>query len=64
MNGFFFALMLIAMVLTLASLGMGLVSLARGGEFGRKYSNRIMRLRVLFQGLALVLFAIAILTAS
>jgi len=64
MNGFFLVLMLSAMLLTLASLGLGLVSLARGGEFGRKYSNRFMRLRVVFQGLALLLFAVAILTAS
>lgn len=39
-------------------LGFGLVTLLRGGEFSRKYSNEAMRWRVLLQGLALLIFAI------
>lgn len=48
-----------AMLAVLASLGVGLVAMVRGGEFNRKYGNLLMRLRVGFQGLALVLLLIA-----
>ena len=62
MSRFFFILMLGAMFLTLASLFMGLISMVKGGEFNQKYGNKLMRLRVTFQGIALALFALAFLT--
>lgn len=40
---------LIAVTLTLFA---GLYTLFRGGEFGRSYSNKLMRLRVLMQAIA------------
>ena len=49
-------LLFVAMGLTLVVLFTGLVSMARGGEFNRKNSNRLMRLRVLFQGVAVLIF--------
>ena len=64
MSRFFFVMMLIAMFLTLASLAMGLVSMVKGGEFNKKYGNRLMRARVTLQGIALGLFALAFLTSS
>jgi hypothetical protein len=64
MSSFFSFLMVLAMVAVLASLGIGLFAMARGGEFSRKYSNKMMRLRVILQGLALVLFAIAMFSRS
>jgi len=36
----------------------GVGSMFRGGDFNRKYSNKLMRLRILLQALALILFAI------
>ena len=33
-------------------LALGIYSLFRGGEFGRSYSNKLMRLRVLTQAIA------------
>lgn len=33
--------------------------MARGGEFNKKYSNKLMQLRVILQAVALILFAIA-----
>jgi len=60
MTTFFIILMLITMVLVLLSLGIGLVGMAKGGEFGKKYGNRLMRLRVTLQGLALLFFVLAI----
>ena len=47
-----------AMLGTLLVLVIGVVSFAVNGEFYKKNSNKLMRLRVLLQGLALLLFAI------
>ena len=50
----------VAMGLTLVVLFTGLISMARGGEFNRKNANRLMRLRVAFQAIAIVLFLLLI----
>ena len=42
----------------LALLG-GLFALYRGGDFGRSYSNRLMRLRVLLQFVAVMVLVAA-----
>jgi hypothetical protein len=40
------------------TLGVGIFALFRGGDFGRSYSNKLMRLRVVLQfGAILVLMA-------
>ncbi len=36
-------------------LALGLYALFRGGEFGRSYSNKLMRLRVLTQAVAVAI---------
>ena len=36
-------------------LAVGIYSLFRGGEFGRSYSNKLMRLRVVMQALAIAI---------
>ncbi|MFO0995761.1 MAG: twin transmembrane helix small protein [Alphaproteobacteria bacterium] len=36
----------------------GIVSMLRGGEFNRRYGNKLMRLRVATQGVTILLFAI------
>ncbi len=56
--------MIIAMFLTLAILGIGMVSMVKGGEFNAKYSNKLMRMRVIMQGIALACFALAVLSAG
>ncbi len=48
----------IAMAAVLVVLLLGVGSMFRGGEFNRKYANKLMRLRVALQALALILFAI------
>ncbi|HUI17969.1 MAG TPA: twin transmembrane helix small protein [Alphaproteobacteria bacterium] len=48
----------IAMAAVLVVLLFGVASMFRGGEFNRKYANKLMRLRVLLQAVALLLFAI------
>lgn len=53
--------LIILMVITALILLAGMVVMAMGGEVNRKYSNRIMTLRVAAQGLALVILLIAFL---
>ncbi|MFI4987566.1 MAG: twin transmembrane helix small protein [Alphaproteobacteria bacterium] len=48
----------IAMAAVVVVLVAGVVSMFRGGAFNRKYANKLMRLRVLLQAVALILFAI------
>ena len=40
-------------------LAMGLFAMFRGGEFNRSYSNRLMRLRVLMQAIAIAVLVAA-----
>lgn len=47
-----------AIAVVLLSLFAGLVSMARGGTFNARWSNRLMRARVIAQGAALVLLAL------
>ena len=54
-------LLTLALLAVLGVLFAGLFSMARGGDFNRKYGNRLMRWRVALQGLAVVLFALAML---
>ncbi|MCH2395470.1 MULTISPECIES: twin transmembrane helix small protein [Oceanibaculum] len=61
MSDIFFILTVIAMLITLAVLGTGLFAMARGGDFNRRNSNKLMRLRIIAQAVALALFAIAML---
>ena len=49
MATFFFILTGIFAVLTLGSLMVGVVSMGKAGDFNRKYANKLMRLRVMFQ---------------
>lgn len=44
----------LAMVSVLGVLATGLASFAMGGEFNRKYGNKLMRLRVAAQAFALL----------
>jgi len=48
-------LLLVAIGLTVGVLLLGIVSMARGGEFNRRNANRLMRYRVAFQGLAVLI---------
>ena len=52
-------LLIIAMVATVVVLVVGIIGMAVGGEFNKKYGNLLMRWRVILQGLALLFFVIA-----
>ncbi len=51
LNGFVIA----ALAATLIVLIAGVVAMLRGGEFNRKYGNKLMRARVAMQALAIAL---------
>lgn len=62
MHALFPILMVMAMLAVVGSLFVGLFFMARGGRGDPRRSNKAMRLRVMLQGAALVLFVLAILT--
>ena len=46
-----------ALVATVLALFLGLFSMAKGGAFNARYGNKLMRLRVVVQGVAIALVA-------
>ncbi|MCH7932270.1 MAG: twin transmembrane helix small protein [Proteobacteria bacterium] len=48
-------LLVIALVATLAVLAAGMVAMVRGGEFNKKYGNKLMRARVAAQAVAIAI---------
>ena len=62
-----YVLMIIALIACFAVLGVllfGVGSFAKGGDFNRKYANKIMRLRILAQAIAVVLILAAVWAAK
>jgi ABC-type dipeptide/oligopeptide/nickel transport system permease subunit len=55
-----FYFVLLAMLATLVVLGIGIFSLVRGGYFRERWSNKLMRLRILFQAIAIVLLMLMV----
>lgn len=51
-------LIVLALAAVTATLGFGLYSLFRGGDYARSHSNRLMRLRVALQAAAVVLLTL------
>ncbi|MBP2301251.1 twin transmembrane helix small protein [Azospirillum picis] len=62
MHELFPFLLVLAMLAVVGSLFVGLFFMARGGQGDPRRSNKAMRLRVMLQGAALLLFVLAILT--
>lgn len=54
-------LIIVAIAAVTVTLGMGLYSLFRGGDYARTHSNRLMRLRVALQAVAVVLLVVGML---
>ncbi len=57
------ALLIIALIACFAVLGIllfGVASFAKGGDFNRKYANKIMQYRLLAQAIAVVLILVAV----
>jgi predicted membrane protein len=56
-----FSFLIPAALLSVAAvLAAGIYSLFRGGDFGRSYSNKLMRLRVVMQALAIAILVGAV----
>jgi hypothetical protein len=49
----------ISLAAVLITLCVGIYALFRGGDFGRSYSNKLMRLRVLLQFVAVLILVAA-----
>lgn len=60
----FTLLLFIAMTAVLGVLVLGLAAFFKGGEFNRKYGNKLMRARVALQALAVILLLIVLVTAG
>ena len=48
-------LIIISLIAVLIVLGVGIIGMLRGGDFNRRYGNKLMRVRVATQGLAILL---------
>ena len=55
MDNLFDILVILAIGAVTVTLGLGVYSLYRGGDFGRTWSNKLMRLRVVLQTVAIIL---------
>ncbi|MGB4106879.1 MAG: twin transmembrane helix small protein [Alphaproteobacteria bacterium] len=64
MNVFFTICMVLAALAVLGVLVVGIISMVRGGEFNKKYGNKLMRARVILQGVALAMLALAYFTSQ
>jgi len=53
-----YIIVIVACLLVLIVLMIGLGGFTFGGEFNRKYANKIMRLRILLQAIAILLIII------
>ena len=49
--------LVVSMVLALLMVVVGVIAMAKNGNFNKKHSNKLMRMRVLFQGIAVLVFA-------
>ena len=54
-------LIIIGLILVSVVLIIGLVSMLAKGDFNKKYSNKIMRIRVITQGIIILIFALVFL---
>jgi nitrogen fixation-related uncharacterized protein len=59
MHDLFDVLIPVSLLAVLTALGFGLYALFRGGDFGRSYSNKLMRLRVVLQFVAILILVAA-----
>ena len=64
MSTVFNVLLAVALAATLAVLLTGVYGMARGGEFNRKYGNKLMRWRVALQGCAILILVVALLLSG
>ena len=54
-------LIIIGLILVFIVLVIGLISMLLKGDFNKKYSNKLMRLRVITQGIIILIFTLVFL---
>ena len=59
MQALFNVLIPVSIAAVFITLCVGIYALFRGGDFGRSYSNKLMRLRVLLQAVAVAILVAA-----
>ena len=60
MPGFLYYLLIpISLLAVLAVLGTGIYAMFKGGDFNKKYSNKLMRLRITLQFIAIVIITVS-----
>lgn len=64
MNAILFVCLALSALSIIVVLGLGIFSMAKGGEFNKKYGNKLMRARVMLQGLTLLLLVTALFLAK
>ena len=65
MPGFLYYLLIpISLLAVLAVLGTGLYAMFKGGDFNKKYANKLMRLRITLQFVAIVIIMSALYFSS
>ncbi|MFT5180944.1 MAG: hypothetical protein ACI8S3_000821 [Alphaproteobacteria bacterium] len=64
MNSIVVSLLAVTLAAVVIVLLTGVIGMSRGGEFNAKYGNKLMRARVVLQGLAVVLFLLLFMTAD
>jgi len=62
MSGIFVILVPLALAAVAITLGFGIYSMFRGGEFALKWSTKLMRLRVALQAVAILIIVLAIMS--
>lgn len=62
MRDIFDILVPIALAAVAATLGFGVFTMFRGGEFNLKWGNKLMRLRVALQAVAILIIVVAIMS--
>ena len=56
----YYLLIPISLLAVLAVLGTGIYAMFKGGDFNKKYSNKLMRLRITLQFIAIVIIMSAL----
>ena len=49
-------ILFLSMVIVIIILAWGLITMSRGGEYNKSNSNLIMRYRIVFQAIAIIIF--------
>lgn len=58
MSAFVYFLIPVGLLATVAILGVGIYSLAKGGAFAKEHSNKLMRLRILAQAITIAIMVV------